>query len=74
VTLIPGDGIGDEISDAVVRVFAAAKVPVEWERVNLSTATAKPGQPLLSDEVKESIHRNKIALKGSVAIGCTMWW
>jgi len=70
VTLIPGDGIGEEISDAVVKVFAAAKVPIEWEKVNLSTATAKPGEPLLSEEVKASIHRNKIALKGASISPC----
>ena len=31
VTLIPGDGVGAEVADAVVRIFAAARVPVEWE-------------------------------------------
>ncbi|MTL52161.1 NAD-dependent isocitrate dehydrogenase, partial [Turicibacter sanguinis] len=33
VTLIPGDGIGPEISEAVVKIFEAAKVPIEWEIV-----------------------------------------
>ena len=32
VTLIPGDGIGREISDAVVRVVDAMKAPITWER------------------------------------------
>lgn len=31
VTLIPGDGIGPEITKAVVQVFEAMKVPIEWE-------------------------------------------
>lgn len=36
VTLIPGDGIGPEISAAVQKIFAAAKVPIEWEPVDVS--------------------------------------
>ena len=36
VTLIPGHGIGPEISAAVVKIFEAAKVPIEWEEVDVS--------------------------------------
>lgn len=36
VTLIPGDGIGPEISAAVQKIFAAAKVPIEWETVDVT--------------------------------------
>ena len=32
ITLIPGDGVGPEIADAVVRIFEAAKAPIQWER------------------------------------------
>jgi len=31
VTIFPGDGIGPEISQAVIDIFAATKVPIEWE-------------------------------------------
>lgn len=36
VTLIPGDGIGPEISAAVQKIFEAAKVPIEWESVDVT--------------------------------------
>lgn len=35
-TLIPGDGIGPEISAAVQQIFAAANVPIEWESVDVT--------------------------------------
>lgn len=35
-TLIPGDGIGPEISAAVQKIFAAAQVPIEWETVDVT--------------------------------------
>eukprot|EP01094_Clydonella_sp_ATCC50884_P004169 TRINITY_DN13243_c0_g1_i2.p1 TRINITY_DN13243_c0_g1~~TRINITY_DN13243_c0_g1_i2.p1 ORF type:complete len:350 (+),score=113.38 TRINITY_DN13243_c0_g1_i2:90-1139(+) len=67
VTLIPGDGIGEEISQSVVDVFAAAQAPIEWEVTPLSTKMAVPGQSLLTDEVKESVLRNRVGLKGPLA-------
>lgn len=36
VTLIPGDGIGPEISAAVQQIFTAANVPIEWEAVDVT--------------------------------------
>lgn len=36
VTLIPGDGIGPEISAAVQQIFQAANVPIEWETVDVT--------------------------------------
>lgn len=57
-TLFRGDGIGPEISDAVVKIFQAAKVPIDWEPMHIS---AEKG---VTDEIKESVNRNKIALKG----------
>jgi len=66
-TLIPGDGIGPEIAQAVVDIFAAAEAPIAWETINLSTASVKPGQPLLSKECIESIHKNGVGLKGPLA-------
>lgn len=35
-TLIPGDGIGPEISAAVQKIFATANVPIEWESVDVT--------------------------------------
>ena len=46
-------------------MFAAADVPIEWDVTPLSTKTAVPGKSLLTEEVKESIHANKVGLKGT---------
>jgi len=64
VTLIPGDGIGSEITGAVVRIIEAAGVEIEWESyIAGAEALSRFGDPLPQD-VLESIKRNKIALKG----------
>ena len=66
ITLIPGDGIGPEVTAAVVRILEAAGVSIEWERHDAgSTAVAKTGKPL-PQELIDSIRRNKVALKGPV--------
>jgi len=64
VTFLPGDGIGPEISEAVMDIFAAAKVPVEYEFHNFSLTNVQPGGDLISTEALDSIRRNKVALKG----------
>ena len=100
VTLIPGDGIGQEIAQSVKQIFAAAKVcevyadyrrnlflflfchfslishtfshvfrarssqaPIDWEEVDVTPLLVK-GRSTIPDRAKESIHRNKLALKG----------
>lgn len=64
ITLIPGDGIGPEIVNAVKTIFEAADVPVEWEeRLAGKTAYEQTGE-LLPDSLLDSISRNTIALKG----------
>ncbi|MGI6585213.1 MAG: isocitrate/isopropylmalate dehydrogenase family protein [Gracilibacteraceae bacterium] len=66
-TLIPGDGIGPEVTDAAVRVVEAAGVDIQWETKNMGQiALEKYGNPLPEDTVR-SIEENKIALKGPVA-------
>jgi isocitrate dehydrogenase (NAD+) len=64
ITLIPGDGIGPEISDSVCRILEAAKVAIQWETYEAGqSAQVKYGE-LLPGELLDSIIRNKIALKG----------
>jgi isocitrate dehydrogenase (NAD+) len=64
VTLIPGDGIGPEITGAVVRVIEAAGVEIEWQSFLAGAeALSRLGDPL-PGEVLESIKKNKVALKG----------
>jgi len=65
-TLIPGDGIGPEVTNAAVKVIEAAGVEIQWETKYMGqTALEKFGNPLPEDTVK-SIENNKIALKGPV--------
>ncbi|MDB5099300.1 MAG: icd [Cyanobacteria bacterium RYN_339] len=68
VTLIPGDGIGPEITDATVRVLEATGVAFEWERVEagLSYMEKTGDTNPLPDSVLESIRRNKLALKAPI--------
>ena len=64
VTLIPGDGIGPEVSEATRRVLDASGVEFEWDvQIAGLTALEQKGD-LLPDEVLESIKANKVALKG----------
>lgn len=66
ITLIPGDGIGPEVSAAAQRVLDAAGVRVDWDVHNAGAAVAEKRGTTLPDEVLESIRRNKVALKGPI--------
>jgi isocitrate dehydrogenase (NAD+) len=67
VTLIPGDGVGGETADALVRIFAAASVPITWERVAAGDdALRRHGSPIPA-ELIGSVMRTRIALKGHLA-------
>jgi isocitrate dehydrogenase (NAD+) len=67
ITLIPGDGIGQEVSAAVLRIIEAVGVAIEWERfIAGGEALDRFGTPL-PDTVIESVRRNGVALKGPVA-------
>ena len=66
ITLIPGDGIGPEISDAVTKIIDAAGVKINWDIQSAGADVAeKEGTPL-PDRVIDSIKKNKIALKAPV--------
>ncbi|MCA1566846.1 MAG: isocitrate dehydrogenase (NAD(+)) [Acidobacteria bacterium] len=66
ITLIPGDGIGPEVTAAVVRIIEAAGVEVAWETHYAGAqALEKFGETLPAD-LLESIQRNKVALKGPI--------
>lgn len=64
VTLIKGDGIGPEIADAVKHIFAAASVPITWEEAEAGLACIERTGNGLPQATLDSIHRNKVALKG----------
>ena len=66
VTLIPGDGIGPEISDAVVKIIEKAGAQIEWDIQNAGADVAEiEGDPLPA-RVIESIKNNTAALKAPV--------
>lgn len=66
ITLIPGDGIGPEITEAALRVIEATGVKINWEVVEAGEKVmAECGTPL-PDNVLESIKKNKVALKGPI--------
>jgi isocitrate dehydrogenase (NAD+) len=65
-TLIPGDGIGPEVTDAAVRVVEAAGVHIEWQRVEAGADVyLKHGTPM-PDDVLNSIRTTRVALKGPI--------
>lgn len=64
VTLIRGDGIGPEIAESVVEIFAAAEVPVQWEEAYAGLACLERFGTPIPEATLESIRRNRIALKG----------
>jgi isocitrate dehydrogenase (NAD+) len=66
ITLIPGDGIGPEVTEAVVRILQASGVAIEWERHLAGALAVKKTGSTLPHELLESIRRNKVALKGPV--------
>lgn len=66
ITLIPGDGIGPEVSEAAKCVVDATGLNVNWEIVNAGEKVFKDTGVLVPDEVFESIEKNKIALKGPI--------
>lgn len=66
ITLIPGDGIGPEVSLAAQRCIDATGVKIEWELAEAgSTALEKTGE-LLPKATLDSISRNRVALKGPI--------
>ena len=67
ITLIPGDGIGPEVTRAVVKVLAAAGFSPEWETFSAGAEAVAEHGTTLPPALLESITRNKIALKGPIS-------
>jgi len=67
VTLIPGDGIGPEVSAAVLRIIEAVGVQIEWERFIVGGHAQDIAGASLPEAVLDSVRRNTVALKGPVA-------
>jgi isocitrate dehydrogenase (NAD+) len=66
ITLIPGDGIGPEVSAAVVRIIEATGVGIKWETHYAGAQALEKFGSTLPEDLLESIKRNKVALKGPI--------
>jgi isocitrate dehydrogenase (NAD+) len=66
ITLIPGDGIGPEVTSAVVRIIEATGVEVEWETHYAGAQALEHFGTTLPDDLLESIKRNRVALMGPI--------
>ena len=66
VTLIPGDGIGPEITRAVTSILQAAGAPIEWEEQSAGAAVLEAEGEVLPQRVLDSIAKNAVALKGPI--------
>jgi isocitrate dehydrogenase (NAD+) len=66
ITLIPGDGVGPEISEATKRVLEATGASFEWDIQNAGAEVYNQEGTPLPDRVLDSIRRNKVAIKGPI--------
>ncbi len=67
VTLLPGDGIGPEVTKAMRTCVDATGVKIDWEVQEVGEYSIKKNGKPLTDEVLESIRRNKTAIKGPIS-------
>jgi isocitrate dehydrogenase (NAD+) len=66
ITLIPGDGIGPEVTEAVLRILDAAGVQIEWDRQEAGVTAFERYKTALPVELLDSVKRTRVALKGPV--------
>ena len=66
VTLIPGDGIGPEVTNAMVKVVEASGSKINWEKVQAGEAVIEKYNTAIPDYVIDSIKKNKVAIKGPI--------
>ncbi len=67
ITLIPGDGIGPEVTEATLKVIEAAGIEVEWEVINAGVEALQKYGKYLPDALMDSILRNRVAIKGPIS-------
>ncbi|MBI5687535.1 MAG: isocitrate/isopropylmalate dehydrogenase family protein [Verrucomicrobia bacterium] len=64
VVLIPGDGIGPEVTEAVKQILAAAEAPVEWVQHEAGLTALAQGKDVLPAETLNAIREHRVAIKG----------
>ncbi|HEY2119924.1 MAG TPA: isocitrate dehydrogenase (NAD(+)) [Candidatus Acidoferrum sp.] len=70
VTLLPGEGIGPEVSAATKQILDASRVQIQWEELGARaehTDKATTGAEVLNNAAIESVRKNRVALKGPMA-------
>src|SRR5690349_5349516 len=66
ITLIPGDGIGPEVTAAAVRILEATGVKLNWDVQNAGAEAYEKYHEYMPKELVESFERTKVALKGPI--------
>lgn len=66
ITLIPGDGIGPEVSRATLRLLEAAGAQIEWEEMAAKPMVGQRKEDTDADPIVVSITRNRVGLKGPI--------
>jgi isocitrate dehydrogenase (NAD+) len=66
ITLIPGDGIGPEVTDATVRILEATGVKFEWEKFQAGAEAFEKYKEYIPKELNDSIESTRVGLKGPV--------
>ena len=66
ITLIPGDGIGPEVTNATVRILEATGIKFEWETFMAGAAAFEKYKEYIPKELSDSIERTRVGLKGPV--------
>jgi isocitrate dehydrogenase (NAD+) len=64
ITIVPGDGIGPEITSSVQEVLKAAKCPLEWEEIDIGLSAYERTGNLIPQDFVDSLNQNGVALKG----------
>src|SRR5579883_1051308 len=66
ITLIPGDGIGPEVTHATVRILEATGVKFEWETFMAGAEAFEKYKEYIPKDLNDSIERTRVGLKGPV--------
>lgn len=66
VTLIPGDGIGPEVTSSAMRIIEEVKAPIKWDIINAGAEVYKETGHFIPEELLKNIEQNKIVLKGPI--------
>ena len=67
ISLLPGDGIGPEVTQATVRAVEATGVDIEWQSLEAGSVALEKTGEVLPESVLASLRKNRVGLKGPIA-------